>query len=552
MFAAVNDAVTTILSHARSDGVKADEIVSGIMGHGLMQGHLTSLVTSKAEKLHQRMSDDVIDELLTSINKLKNGARNTAEWVAYRCILNAIVPEKYANPKLMANFLGAHYHTIVKTSVRKANINETGDWSIGTLADIRRDCFALKYPKHVTAIESFYESETQASPSEMKPKHIPGNHRNKNHHRVCIDESLCKTHAKHFQTCTDKTMYERFAAEHADIAKVCSRGIFKGFRPWWVVAPTPRTCVCIHCSNFYMKHDAFIKAHADLNCTEGGGTGGEIICAEMDEAGIEDPTARALKSADDVAARLFCDKGDSKYHNVACVDGDCGSCGWDAKAFECGMCEDQKTQVEWHVQKNVPVSQANDAAALEAADAYGEYQGEKTVLQKIAQHGTLDEFMAEYKSECRSFFSHRELHHSQADAFTDCVDYLPVHHMALLIDYNMNHSHNHPDSTQGEHWSHMQTTLVPVIIYVRDEKGVVNAISEVVLSEDLDHSNQMIQHIIKKMVVKYKHMDPYLSHCHIWSDGCAGQLKNRWQMWFLSQRFMGLSYSHNFFASCHG
>ena len=30
----------------------------------------------------------------------------------------------------------------------------------------------------------------------------------------------------------------------------------------------------------------------------------------------------------------------------------------------------------------------------------------------------------------------------------------------------------------------MQTTLVPVIIYVRDEKGVVNAISEVVLSED--------------------------------------------------------------------
>ena len=45
---------------------------------------------------------------------------------------------------------------------------------------------------------------------------------------------------------------------------------------------------------------------------------------------------------------------------------------------------------------------------------------------------------------------------------------------------------------------------------------------------------------------------PTLTACHIWSDGCGSQLKNRWQVWFLSSRFLGLFYSHNFFASCHG
>ena len=131
------------------------------------------------------------------------------------------------------------------------------------------------------------------------------------------------------------------------------------------------------------------------------------------------------------------------------------------------MCEDKATQVQWQVQKNVPVDQAEGTAQAQVADAYGEYQGEKKILLKVTETSDLSGFMAAYKEECQRFFSHRELHHHQADEFTSCIDNLPDHHIVLLIDYNMNYSHNHPNSTQGEHWSHMQTTLVPVIVYMK-------------------------------------------------------------------------------------
>lgn len=83
-FAAVNDAVSTILAHARSDEVKADEIVGGIMKHRLLEGHLASFNETKEQTKNNRLSDDIITELLKSISTLKNGARNTPEWIAYR------------------------------------------------------------------------------------------------------------------------------------------------------------------------------------------------------------------------------------------------------------------------------------------------------------------------------------------------------------------------------------------------------------------------------------------------------------------------------------
>ena len=88
----------------------------------------------------------------------------------------------------------------------------------------------------------------------------------------------------------------------------------------------------------------------------------------------------------------------------------------------------------------------------------------------------------------------------------------------------MNYSHNHRESIQGEHWSHHQTTVVPVVVYkkYRLSDGTVTAtcaLSEVFLTPDLNHSNQMIQHIVATLLEKYQKEDPELSHVHIWSDG---------------------------------
>jgi hypothetical protein len=110
---AVEESVAEILAHARSDGAKADEIICGIMRHPKLRDHLSSFSedTNESRRL-QQLKDDILDELEESIKVLKTGARNTPEWFAYRCLLNAIVPADYQHSQLMANFTGSHFNTI--------------------------------------------------------------------------------------------------------------------------------------------------------------------------------------------------------------------------------------------------------------------------------------------------------------------------------------------------------------------------------------------------------------------------------------------------------
>jgi hypothetical protein len=44
-----------------------------------------------------------------------------------------------------------------------------------------------------------------------------------------------------------------------------------------------------------------------------------------------------------------------------------------------------------------------------------------------------------------------------------------------------------------------------------------------------------------------------LSYVHLWSDGCAAQLKCRWQLeWLNNHGIPGVRVIHNYFQSCHG
>ena len=45
--------------------------------------------------------------------------------------------------------------------------------------------------------------------------------------------------------------------------------------------------------------------------------------------------------------------------------------------------------------------------------------------------------------------------------------------------------------------------------------------------------------------------DSSIKYVHIWSDGCAGQLKNKHQLFWLTDH-QDYKVCHNFFQSCHG
>ena len=70
-----------------------------------------------------------------------------------------------------------------------------------------------------------------------------------------------------------------------------------------------------------------------------------------------------------------------------------------------------------------------------------------------------------------AFFSHNYIAHHQALMFDKCVDELKPNSIAVLIDFSMNYSHNHPDAEQSEWWSSHQSTFLPVIVYSRSKEG---------------------------------------------------------------------------------
>jgi hypothetical protein len=256
--------------------------------------------------------------------------------------------------------------------------------------------------------------------------------------------------------------------------------------------------------------------------------------------------------------------------------------------------------IEWDAMAEVTAEQnTKKPPGADDADAYGEQQKKHKQTKKIKRSATLRNFLDGYTDEdgakvpgyieiAKTFFEHREIGHWQADEFNTCIDKLPEEHIAILIDFSMNYSHLHADEISGEHWyhhydhycscchcaisvtshllllplfiivdccscrSHVQTTIIPVVVYRRDDEGVVNAHSIVYMSDDLNHSNNMVQHVVNDVLAKETGAGRKVGCAHVWSDGCAGQLKNKHQLYWLSEHPKGTPVIHNFSQSCHG
>ena len=104
-----------------------------------------------------------------------------------------------------------------------------------------------------------------------------------------------------------------------------------------------------------------------------------------------------------------------------------------------------------------------------------------------------------------AFFSHSWIAQHQAEMFDMCADKLPADSIAVLIDYSMNYSHGHLNEDQSDFWSAYQSTVLPVVVYMRSKSGKVTwAHSHVYISADLVHSNAFVQHVMDDILKKYK------------------------------------------------
>lgn len=123
----------------------------------------------------------------------------------------------------------------------------------------------------------------------------------------------------------------------------------------------------------------------------------------------------------------------------------------------------------------------------------------------------------------------------------------------LLLDFAENFSFIIQDEIQGFHWENSQCTVHPFVMYYKNEQEILCK-SFCFLSPDTKHSTTMVYTFLCTLIPHIKSLFPKLTKIHYFSDGCAGQYKNRFN-------FLNIYYHKNdfnvdcewhFFATSHG
>ena len=123
----------------------------------------------------------------------------------------------------------------------------------------------------------------------------------------------------------------------------------------------------------------------------------------------------------------------------------------------------------------------------------------------------------------------------------------------FLGDFAKNYQFVIQDEVQGFYWNNSQCTLNPVVTYYQKNDELKN-ISYCVISDDRKPDVASVYEVQKSVLADLKCKLPGLSTIMYFTDGCAGQYKNRRNFYNLCQHKsdFGLNARWIFFATSHG
>ena len=149
---------------------------------------------------------------------------------------------------------------------------------------------------------------------------------------------------------------------------------------------------------------------------------------------------------------------------------------------------------------------------------------------------------------------HSFIARAQSDYLKILKETLGPSEVIMLGDFAENYSFVIQDEVQGYHWNKSQCSLHPVVLYHCSENTLVTT-SLCILSDDLDHDASFVYKVMEAIVghVKVELVSNFKT-IHYFSDGCAGQYKNRkhfYNLCFHASDF-AVNCEWNFFATSHG
>ena len=169
------------------------------------------------------------------------------------------------------------------------------------------------------------------------------------------------------------------------------------------------------------------------------------------------------------------------------------------------------------------------------------------------QQGTVHDCLQEIDKQFHSFKMHCYVKRMQSRHFEDLKIHTTNETAVLQVDFAENYTAVLQDEIQSAHWHQKQVTLFTAIAWVGDNSAKPTR-SFVNISDDLTHNKHSVWVFMKNIIKSLQAEFPNLKHIHVFSDGCAGQFKNRYTLlnltYFLQD--FGVDGTWNFFATSHG
>ena len=230
------------------------------------------------------------------------------------------------------------------------------------------------------------------------------------------------------------------------------------------------------------------------------------------------------------------------------------------KVMEKGVCDIQNRSCMMRECLQCPGQQGvidflKDLPAMEHRDEirYKKWMStDRCTLQDVTESS--DEFIESFSAAIITLLRHHQVSREQSDAFRRSKECLDDRTGILAGDFGENYSFVVQDAAQSFHWDNSQCTLHPFVFYYRATDGSIQHQCYCFISDQTKHSTAMVHTFLKTLVPLLKQTHPQLEELIYWTDGCAGQYKNRYNFINLLYHMadFGIRAQWHFFATSHG
>lgn len=178
---------------------------------------------------------------------------------------------------------------------------------------------------------------------------------------------------------------------------------------------------------------------------------------------------------------------------------------------------------------------------------------DRCTLEEVVESSEL--FLDSLCKKINTLTRHHYVAKMQSDFLKNLKNNLQSTEVIVLGDFAENYSFVIQDEIQGFHWENSQCTLHPFVIYYRtnSENKITNS-SFCFLSADTKHRTSMVYSFLCKLIPRIKEKCPNTDKIHYFTDGCAGQYKNKYNFINICNHLKDfkISCEWHFFATSHG